>query len=139
MSEESRNVEILKLAYADWGGKKAADLSCWTGIMADELKIKSLAAGASGVEFTRKRSGKDEATAYLEELVRDWEMLSYVVEHYIAQGDRIVAIGSTSWKNRKTGKTVNTPKVDVWRMRDGRAVEFAEFYDTAAMLAAAQP
>jgi ketosteroid isomerase-like protein len=34
---------------------------------------------------------------------------------------------------------VTTPKVDVWRFRDGKAVEFSEFYDTAQAYAAAQP
>ncbi|MGH6923211.1 MAG: nuclear transport factor 2 family protein [Propylenella sp.] len=139
MSAESENVEILKNAYAEWGDKKAADLGCWTCLMADDIKMRSLASGARGAEFTQARSGKAQAIAYLEELTRDWKMNSYVVDEYIAQGDRVVAVGSTSWTNKKTGKTASTPKVDIWRMRNGQAVEFAEFYDTAALFAAAQP
>ena len=66
-------------------------------------------------------------------------MISYVVDEYIAQGERVVAVGSTSWTNKKTGKTASTPKVDIWRMRNGKAVEFMEYYDTANLIAAATP
>jgi len=30
-----------------------------------------------------------------------------------------------------------TPKVDFWRFRDGKAVEFYEYFDTACVAAAA--
>ena len=33
-----------------------------------------------------------------------------------------------------TGKIVETPKVDFWRFRDGKAVEFYEYYDTARVI-----
>jgi ketosteroid isomerase-like protein len=32
--------------------------------------------------------------------------------------------------------TLETDKVDVWRFENGRAVAFAEYYDTAAIAAA---
>ena len=32
-----------------------------------------------------------------------------------------------------------TPKVDIWRFREGKAVEFYEMFDTAAAFAAATP
>ena len=65
-------------------------------------------------------------------------MLSYEVTDYVAQGDRVVAIVDSAWRNRQTGKTIELPKVDIWRFRDGRAVEFLEFYDTARLIACAQ-
>ncbi|UZE48519.1 hypothetical protein ONR75_27615 [Rhodopseudomonas sp. P2A-2r] len=34
-------------------------------------------------------------------------------------------------------KGAQNPKLDFWRMRNGKAVEFYEFYDTAAAGAAA--
>jgi len=61
------------------------------------------------------------------------------MDEFIAQGDRVVVVGRVAWRNRQTGKTVDTPKVDVWRIRDGKAVDFVEFYDTARSLEAARP
>ena len=62
-------------------------------------------------------------------------MEHFTVDEFIAQGDRVVALGSTGWRDRKTGKSFDTPKVDIWRLKDGRAVEFMEFYDTAMLKA----
>ena len=41
--------------------------------------------------------------------------------------------------NKETGKAFETPKIDIWRFRDGRAIEFFEHYDTAQILDAAKP
>ena len=64
-------------------------------------------------------------------------MLDYTADEFVAQGDRVVMLGSCEWKHRGTGKTVKTPKADVIRMRDGKIVDFMEFYDTAAAIAGA--
>jgi len=71
--------------------------------------------------------------------MRDWTMVSHAMEDFIAEGDRVVAVGQMSWRNRATGKVVETPKVDIWTFRDGKAVAFAEYYDTARTIAAATP
>jgi ketosteroid isomerase-like protein len=46
------------------------------------------------------------------------------------QGERVVALASCSFKNKKTGKIRNTPKADIHRFRDGEICELFEFYDT---------
>ncbi len=63
-------------------------------------------------------------------------MIEYVAEHFVAQDDRVVMLGRCSWRFRRTGKVVATPKVDSWRFAGGKAVEFYEYYDTAQLLAA---
>jgi len=50
----------------------------------------------------------------------------------------VVAIGSCAWKYNKTGKIVETPIVNVWRFKNGKAVSYYEFYDTAKMFAATE-
>ncbi|MFH1345642.1 MAG: hypothetical protein ABIL01_31215 [Pseudomonadota bacterium] len=49
----------------------------------------------------------------------------------------MVARGSTKWINKHTGKRAENPKVDFWRFRGGKAVEFYEYFDTACVAAAA--
>jgi hypothetical protein len=46
------------------------------------------------------------------------------VHEYIEQGDRIVALVTTAWRNRKTGKTFEVPKADVWAFKSGKVVDF---------------
>jgi ketosteroid isomerase-like protein len=47
--------------------------------------------------------------------------------------------GSTAWRHRRTGKSVDTAKADFFAFRGGKIVEFFEYYDTARVLAATQP
>jgi ketosteroid isomerase-like protein len=139
MSMESDNVALLRRAYEAWSTKKGCDFDCWMSIVHDDVRLTSLASGAPAVPFTAPSDGRDQVMAYLEGLTRDWEMVFCDVDDFVAQGDRVVAIGRTAWRHRGTGKVTETPKIDVWRIQNGKAVEFAEFYDTAGMYAAATP
>ena len=139
MPNEVTNVETLRKAYSAWAESKGANIQCWMSIIADDARLTSLAEGASELAFTHARSGKSEILQYLEGLTADWEMIFYRIDEFIAQGDRVVALGSTSWRNKKTGKVVLTAKADIWRMRNGMVVQFSEFYDTAKLIAPATP
>jgi ketosteroid isomerase-like protein len=139
MSTEQENASILRQAYQAWDDSKAADIGCWLSIISDDARLTSLADGAPEMPFTRRRSGRSEIIDYLEGLRNDWEMIYYRITEYVAEGDRVVAVGVTSWKNKLTGKIATSPKVDLWRFRNGKVVEFSEFYDTAQIYAAAHP
>ena len=65
-------------------------------------------------------------------------MIDYKTDSFAVDGDRIVMLGSTSWKHKNSGGYFNTPKVDLVTFRDGRIVEFYEFYDTEMVMAAAR-
>ena len=75
--------------------------------------------------------------AYFDGLLSGWTMVHYTMDEYIAQGDAVCARGSTAWINKSTGKKAETPKVDFWRFRDGKAIEFYEYFDTACVADAA--
>jgi ketosteroid isomerase-like protein len=139
MSVEAENVGILRRAYEAWDAEKASDIDCWISIVDEEARLTSLADGAAPLAFSRKRSGRSEIVEYLQDLIDTWEMIFYRIDEYVAQGDRVVAIGSTAWRNKLTRKIATTPKIDVWRMRNGKIVEFSEFYDTARLYAASEP
>jgi len=81
-------------------------------------------------------SSRDALRDYFAGLTRDWEMIEYVADEFVAQGDRVVMLGRCSWRFKKTGKVVSTPKVDVWMMANSKAVAFFEYYDTAQVHAA---
>lgn len=138
MTHEARNTEILREVYARWKETKAGSKDHWLSVVADEINFGSLAQGRpDSLAFTRTRRTKAEVALYLEELARDWEMIDYVIDNYVAQGDRVVAIGRMAWRNKQTGRAVDSPKLDVWRFDDtGKAIEFYEYYDTAAAIAA---
>ncbi len=140
MGKEQENIGRLKAAYEEWVRLNAADHRCWLDLAADDLVLRSLAGGRQEMAFTKTRNGKAELLGYLTELTDAWEMVEHRMDDFIAEGDRVVAIGRVAWRSKANGAVAETPKIDVWRFRDGKAVEFHEFYDTARVYeAAARP
>jgi ketosteroid isomerase-like protein len=138
MADEARNVEILKAAYKRWGDSKGGSADEWFKICADNIAFGSLAQGAlPAVQYMTAYSSRDALKDYFAGLSRDWDMIEYVAEQFVAQGDRVVMLGRCTFRHKKSGKTVSTPKADAWRFSGGKAVEFFEYYDTAQVHAAA--
>ena len=134
--EEKDNVELLRDGYRRWNESKAKSVEHWLNLMSDDIRWRSLGAAAAGAEFTEECCSKSDVKRYFEEVSKQWELLSYTADEFIAQGDRVVMLGKCHWKNRQTGKTVESPKADVLRLRGGKIVDFMEYYDTAKALAA---
>ncbi|MFT5510184.1 MAG: ketosteroid isomerase-like protein [Hyphomicrobiaceae bacterium] len=137
MSDAAANKAILKQAFDLWHETKGDSVDHWMSIMADTVDFRSLADGKPGLEFTARRRSKAEVGEYMSGLLAMFEMISYTVDFYVAEGDRVIAIGSTSWRNRQTGEPFDTPKSDAVRFKDGKIIEFFEIYDTAVVMACA--
>jgi ketosteroid isomerase-like protein len=137
--EEERNISVLREAYADWDACKGADASVWTRLVAPAFVMHSLAQGVDPLAFTARVCCPSDLDRYFVGLARDWSMNFFRIDRFVAQGAMVVAIGECSFTNRHTGKTVTTPKVDVFQFLHGKIVEVSEFYDTAQTIAAARP
>ena len=133
------NVGQLRQAYQLWNDTRGGSAQHWLDLMADDVTMRSVTAGAPGMAFTKANQGKGEAAQYFAGLAADWEMVHFTPEEFIAQGDRVVVLSSCAFRYRKTGKAVESPKADVFRFRGGLIVEFFEFFDTARALAATRP
>jgi ketosteroid isomerase-like protein len=138
-ADPARNKELLTRAYQRWHETKGGSVNEWMEIIDDNISFGSLAEGKAMAPFTARIQGKQQLKGYFAGLVGGWTMLHFTPANFIAEGDWVVMVGSTAWRNNATGKTFETPKVDVWRLRDARAVEFYEYYDTAGLAKAASP
>jgi ketosteroid isomerase-like protein len=131
------NLATLKAAYARWQDTKGGSVAHWMAMMADDIRFASLAAGPPQATYLTTYERKAALLVYFEGLARDWTMIHYTIDEYVVDGDVVVARGHCAFRNKKTGKAFATPKMDYWRFRDGKIVEYFEYYDTAAVLAAA--
>ncbi|MGE3992644.1 nuclear transport factor 2 family protein [Pseudorhodoplanes sp.] len=139
MANELENVAALREAYARWHESKGGSVDHWMELLDDNVSFGSLAGGALGaLPFATFYDRRTELRGYFEGLLRDWEMIYFTAQEFVAQGDAVVMRGATAWRNRNTGKTFATPKIDFWRFRNGRAIEFYEYFDTAGALQAAR-
>ncbi|MDJ0657803.1 MAG: nuclear transport factor 2 family protein [Xanthomonadales bacterium] len=138
LSDAATNARILREAYALWNDSGAGQgaVDHWLGLLDKDIRWRSMANGAEGMPFTRPMDGLSQVLEYFAGLAEDWELLHYTVDDIIAERDRAVMVGSCGWRHRHTGNSLDTPKVDVFRFRDGKIVEFHEFYDSAAALQA---
>jgi ketosteroid isomerase-like protein len=126
----------LKELYALYGSDTQEAIAKLLSVLDENVRWCSLADGCSGVEFTRERNGPGQVQQYFQELTGDWEMIHFTVEEFVCENDRVVMIGSCGWKHKATGKTIDTPKVDLWKIKGEKIIEFRELYDTAMMIEA---
>lgn len=139
MAHELENVAALREAYALWDESKGTSIDHWMDMLADNVSFGSLArGGVEALPFSTFYDRRADLRRYFEALLRDWEMIHFTAQEFVAQGDAVVMRGSTAWRHRRSGKTFATPKVDFWRFRNGKAIEFFEYFDTAGALQAAQ-
>jgi ketosteroid isomerase-like protein len=136
MNQESANLKLVKDAYDKWNRNREQSFQHWMSLLADNVRWRSLAGGASGMEFTNTCDCKQDVYNYFVGLAQDWEMQHYTPIHYVAHDDWVVMRGRCGWRHRRTQKVVETPKADFLRLEGGKIVEFHEFYDTAAALQA---
>ena len=136
MSEAARNVEILKEAYRQWHDTRGQSVDQWMALCSATIRFGSLARGMEGAEYMTAFDNRDALAEYFEGLGRDWEMLEYRTEHFVAQGDRVVMLGHCTFRHKVSRKVFSTPKADAWRFEDGKVIEFYEYYDTAQVGAA---
>ena len=136
---ENPNVAALKAGYAKWHESRGQSTDHWLALLADHVDFRSLGAGHTIFAFADPKKTREEVVGYFKGLTDQFAMEYYRIDHYIADGDRVAAVGATAWRHKATGKLLETPKVDVFRFENGRIVEFCEYFDTAAALAAATP
>ena len=91
------NAELVLKGAEDWN---RGDLDAWFDLFADDVRLRSLAAGAPGLEFTLECRSSKEVARYFAGLAQDWEMIHYTVERFVVDGDQIAVRGSTGWRHR---------------------------------------
>jgi len=126
------NVAALERAYARWRDSKGASADEVLALFDDNVEMRSVLSPELPDDFAAFRITKIEAEDYFAVLARDWEMLSFDVDRFIADGDDVVMVGRCAWRHRHNGAEVDTPKVDIWRFENGKVTHFFEMFDSLA-------
>jgi ketosteroid isomerase-like protein len=130
MVDSDLPLDELADAYRKWRETKGANVDQVLGLMADEIEMRSILEPNVPHELARTHRSREDAKAYFQSLFDDWEMIDFPQEKIVADGDTVVWIGRCSWRNRHDGKEIDTPKVDVWTFRNGKAIRFFEMFDS---------
>ncbi len=98
-------------------------------LFADDVTYNS-AASLGDFRFAGPFHGKEECTRNLRRIAEDYALEKYDHIRSLAQGDLIAVHADVAFRHRATDRLVTTEKIDLFRMRDGRTVEFNEFFDS---------
>jgi uncharacterized protein len=69
-------------------------------------------------------------------LSKDWDGFSATAHEFVAQGDRVVSLGTYSGKFRKTGRSFSAAFAHIWTVRGDKLARFDMHTDTAKVLEA---
>ncbi|HEV2866044.1 MAG TPA: nuclear transport factor 2 family protein [Allosphingosinicella sp.] len=134
--EDNVHVIALRHAYARWRETKGGSAEEILELFDDKIEMRSVLAREDvPSELAGRHATKAEAAEYFAALARDWEMIDYVVDQFIADGEYgedVVMVGRCAWRHRATGALVASPKIDIWRFEFGKATRFTEMFDSLA-------
>ena len=135
-ARDNPHVAALRHAYQRWRDTRGGCADEILELFDDKIEMRSVLtpddvpSRLAGIHRTRA-----EAAEYFAALALEWEMVDYVIDQFIADGEYgedVVAIGRCAWRHRASGTIVDTPKVDIWRFQFGKATRFTEMFDSLA-------
>ena len=130
MSEQT-NVQAVRAAYAAF---KRGDIgSILNGLTGN---VEWIAPAIEPVRGTYH--GRDGVARFFQQVNEISEFSSFEPHEYVAQGDRVIALGSYKATVRSTNRAYECEWAMSFTLRDGKISKFQEFTDTAAIAAALQ-
>jgi len=120
----------LAAAYEAWHETRGRSPDRFFSLYSDDIALHSILEASFNDQMRGPFMGKTAAIAYFAAIAEQWEMLDARTDAFVARGDRVVWVGRAVWRNLKTLRVVDGPKVDVWTVRDGLAVHFLEMFDS---------
>ena len=121
----------LRAAYDAWHSTRGRSPDRFFELYADDVELHSILEASVLADAMRGPFiGKPAALAYFAAIAEQWELVDASTEAFVARDDKIVWIGHATWRNLKTLRLVDGPKIDVWTVRDGLAVHFIELFDS---------
>lgn len=126
------NLDLVASGYAAFA---SGDMDAVMSLMAPELiwhEAESLPYG--GIYHGPEAVMENVFSA----IVQDWDEYQAEPMRFIDGDDHIVVLGEYRGIHRESGKRLQVPFAHIWRMKDGRLIEFHQFTDTMAWIEAAE-
>jgi uncharacterized protein len=67
-------------------------------------------------------------------IVGNWDGFGAVPEEFVDAGDRVIVLGQFQGTGKPSGRTLDATFAHVWTLREGKAVHFRSYADTANFL-----
>ena len=131
MQEEFRR--RLEAAYDEWAASRGTAPAPFFDLMDEAIEFHSVLEREFPTDpVSGPFLGKAAVINYWGALAESWEMLASRTEAIVGEGDRVVWIGRVRWRHRRTLRELDTPKIEVWTVWQGRAIRYFEMIDSAS-------
>lgn len=127
---EQENVDKIREMYAAFG---RGDIAALLNDLADDVAWEE--PGPHSLPVSGTFRGREGVAQFFEAVAATWEFEEFEPREFIAQGDRVVALGFYRARSRATGRTMESHWAMAFRLRDGKLTHFREYTDTATIVA----
>jgi len=126
---EAQNVETVKSLYAAYA---RGDIPAVLAGMTDDVDWRQVSP-ASFPTGGSKRGPQAVVNDFFAKIREVVDILAFEIDHMVAQGEHVVAIGHGRFRTKATGEEWETEFAHTICLRDGRICQFREFTDTALL------
>ncbi|MGE5650251.1 nuclear transport factor 2 family protein [Noviherbaspirillum sp. UKPF54] len=128
---EQENVQLVRQGYDAFS---KGDIPGLLQLFADDIawtldKVEQ-------VPFSGPRRGKEQVAEFFQLLGENMHPLQFEPQQYIAQDDKVVALGHYVWSVKSTDRRLESDWAHVFTVQNGKIAGFREYTDTAASAAA---
>lgn len=89
--------------------------------------------GPPNIPIAGRQFGRDQVEDFFRRMSEAIDMRQFQPRQFIAEGDTVVVVGSSTFVVRATGREISDDWVMVFDMRNGKVARFREFTDTAVL------
>jgi ketosteroid isomerase-like protein len=127
MSAEE-NKRVVQAIFEAFG---RGDIPGLLGLVTEDARWN--APGPSSVSYYGERSGHAGVTEFFVQIGSNIDFERFELGEIIAEGDRVVALGSERGRVKATGKTFDNDWALVFTIRDGKVTNFHCYDNTGAV------
>ncbi|MBI3513038.1 MAG: nuclear transport factor 2 family protein, partial [Proteobacteria bacterium] len=127
----ARNVAAMRAMYAAYGRKNPQP---FFDLLSPAVQF-CIAAPRAQFRFAGPKRGKAAVQRVITQIAEDYDWQTFAAREVIAAGDRVIGVSGGRLKHRTSGAVMTVELVDVVRLKNGKIVEFTEYFDTARVLA----
>lgn len=128
---EMRNVQIVQQIYAAFGKREVQTLLTF---LSDEIDWQLL--GPPNIAHAGPHRGRDQVRRFFATVAETLEITQFEPREFIAQSDKVVALGYYAGRVKSTGRQYASEWAHVFTLREGKVIKFREYADTANLAAA---
>jgi uncharacterized protein len=131
MGREEENVALVQSLYAAFG---RGDMQTLLGALREDIEW-AFPGPRNVIPFAGLHRGLQEVIQFFGTLSEALEFQKFEPQEFIAQGDKVVVIGTSRVRNKKTDRTADNEWVAVITVRESKIARYQVYEDTAALAA----